>query len=57
MKIAQFQQFSFEGCNTHTTVDTPVNPWFLAWDLCKVPAIANSQHALTRLNPIKKGEA
>lgn len=57
MKIAQFQQFSFEGCNTQTAVDTLGNPWFLARDVCKVLAIANSQHALTRLNPIEKGEA
>jgi prophage antirepressor-like protein len=49
MKIAQFQQFSFEGCNIRTTVDTSGNPWFQAGDVCKVRAIANSRHALTRL--------
>ena len=49
MKIAQFQKFSFEGCNIRTTVDTSGNPWFLAGDVCKVLATANSRHALTRL--------
>ena len=48
MKIAQFQQFSFEGCNTHTTVNTSSNPWFQTGDVCKVRAIANSRHTLTR---------
>lgn len=48
MKITQFQQFSFEGCNIHTTVDTSSNPWFQAGDVCKVRALANSRHALTR---------
>ena len=48
MKIAQFQQFSFEGCNICTKVDKSGNPWLLAGDVCKVLAIANSRHALTR---------
>jgi prophage antirepressor-like protein len=50
MKIAQFQQFSFEGCYICTTVDTFSNPWFVAGDVCKVLAIANSRHTLTELN-------
>jgi len=49
MKIAQFQQFSFASCNIRTTVDTSGNPWFQTGDVCKVRAIANSRHALTRL--------
>jgi hypothetical protein len=57
MEIAQFQQFSFEGCNIRTTVDISGNPWFLAGDVCKVLAIANSRHALTRLDPDEKGVA
>ena len=48
MKIAQFQQFNFEGCNIHTTVDTSSNPWFQVGDVCKVRAKANSRHTLTR---------
>lgn len=54
MKIAQFQQFSFEGCNRRTTVVTSVNPWFKTGDICKVRAIANSRHALTRFEQDKK---
>ena len=48
MKIAQFQQFSFEGCNIHTTVDTSSKPWFQAGDVYKVRAKPNSRHTLTR---------
>ena len=57
MKIAQFQQFSFEGFNIRITVDASGNPWFLAGEECKVLAIANSRHALTRLDPNEKGVA
>lgn len=49
MKIAQFQKFSYEGCNIRTTVDTTGNPWFQTGDVCKVRALANSRHALIRL--------
>lgn len=48
MKIAQFQQFRFKGCNIHTTVDISGNPWFQTGDVCQVRAITNSRHALTR---------
>jgi len=49
MKIAQFQQFIFKGCDVHTTVDTSGNPWFQAGDVSKVRALANSRHALILL--------
>lgn len=49
MKIAQFQQFSFEGCDIGTTVETSGNPWFLSRHVCKVLVIAKSRHILTRV--------
>jgi prophage antirepressor-like protein len=57
MNIAKFQHFSYQGCNIRTTVDKTGCPWFLARDVCKVLAIANSRHALTRLDPDEKGVA
>jgi prophage antirepressor-like protein len=54
MKIAQFQQFSFEGCNIRTTAGTSGTPWFQAGDVCKVRVIANSRHALTRLEQVRR---